>query len=180
MVKSGRCNGSVVTHGCRSDEGFTLVEVLIVVAIIGIAGAVVVPQMLRSGTLTAQAAGRMIIADLLFAQNEAMARQEPRRLVFDQGNNRYRLTDDSNNTLGVRWKAGGAGAANYVVDLANDARFRGVALDAVDFGGEAFIEYDDLGAPTSGGSVELVGPNVRYRISVTPFTGRVTIGPVDP
>ena len=71
----------------RMPRGFTLVEVLIVVVIIGIVGAIVVPQILTAGTLGVQAAARMVIADLQFAQNDAIARQAPRRVVFEGGNN---------------------------------------------------------------------------------------------
>ena len=65
-----------------SNRAFTLVEVLVVVTIISIAAAIVVPQMLRPGNLSVQAAGRSIIADILFAQNDAAAHQAGRRIVF--------------------------------------------------------------------------------------------------
>ena len=48
-------------------KAYTLIEVLIVVVIIGIAGAVVVPQLLAGNSMDAQAAARMVIADIVYA-----------------------------------------------------------------------------------------------------------------
>lgn len=162
----------------ESRRAFTLVEVLVTVAIIAIAGAIVVPQMIKTGTLTIQAAGRLIIADLLFAQNEAIAHQEPRRVVFDTVNNRYWLAKDDGSVVGVNWKGGGAGGGNYLIDFKNDTRFAGVTIDAVDLGGDATVEYDALGGPDTGGTIDVTFDNVRYRITISPMTGRVTIEPV--
>ena len=160
----------------RAARAFTLVEVLVVVAIIGIAGAVVVPQMLRSGTMQLQAGSRIIIADMLYAQNEAIARQSPRRMVFDTDNNNYKLTDTAGTAITVSWKNGAAG--NYVVDFKNDSRFSRVSISDVNFGGSKTVEFDVLGAPSSGGTIDVSSGSLKYRITVAAFTGRVTIAPV--
>ena len=167
----------------RPGTGFTLIEVLMVVAIIAIAGAVVVPQMLQAGTFHSQAAARVVIADLLYAQNDAIAAQAPRRIVFEPNLNRYRLTDEQGTTLTANWMSGGDAGANYLVDFAADRRFSGVQITLADFADTTTLEFDDLGAPSSGGSVELTSltsTNVQYRINVAPFTGRVTIESVTP
>ena len=77
----------------RSICAFTLVEILIVVVIMGIAGALVVPQLSNAGQMTIQAAARMAIADVLYAQGEAVARQSVYKVVFDVDGNSYQLTD---------------------------------------------------------------------------------------
>jgi prepilin-type N-terminal cleavage/methylation domain-containing protein len=153
--------------------GFTLVEVLIVVIIVGLAGAVVVPHMLRAGTMTTQAAARTVIADLLYAQNEAIAQQAPRRIAFDVDTNSYRITDANDLTLETTWRVGGGGA--HRVDFDEDGRFQGVRLESVDFAGSSAVQFDDLGAPDNGGSIVIVSNQARYRITVAPFTGRVTV-----
>ncbi len=162
----------------RNNRAFTLVEVLVTVAIIGVAAGIVVPVLSNTGSLTIQAAGRHVIADLLFAQNEAIAAQKIRRVVFDATNNRYRVTKADGSTLGVNWMSGDAATGNYVVDFRNDDRFRGVRMENVLFGDDQTIEFDVLGGPNKGGSVELVNGNFRYRVNVAPITGRVTIAPV--
>lgn len=157
-------------------RAFTLIEVLSVVVILGIAGAVVVPQMLSRGNLQIQAASRIIIADLLYAQNEAITHQSVRRVVFDTAANSYKLTDGNGNVLAVSWKNGSA--ANYVVNFSADSRFDAVKLKTASFGGTQTIEFDPLGAPNNGGTVDLVTGSTTYRISVAAFTGRVTVAPV--
>ena len=158
----------------RSRTAFTLVEVLVVAVIMAIAGAIVVPQMLTTGTMRLQAATRMVIADILYAQNEAIAQHAPRRIMFDPANDLYRLTDQTGTTLTVSWKGGG-GTANYVIDLSQDNRFKGVSMTSSDFGGTSVLEFDDLGAPIAGGSVELEFDQTRFRVTVAAFTGRVTV-----
>lgn len=159
-------------------RAFTLIEVLVVVAIIGIAGAVVVPNMIDPGSLTIQSASRHVIADLLFAQNDAMAHQKIRRVVFDDQNDRYHVAIADGSVMGVKWMGGDAAAGNYQVDFRGDKRFSGVTLENPDFGGDSTLEFDVLGGPDSGGSVDVVHGNFRYRITVAPMTGRVTIVPV--
>lgn len=163
----------------RVQRGYTLVEVLIVVAIVGIAGAIVVPQMLAAGTLGVQAAARVIIADLLYAQNEAIAQQEERGVVFDVANDSYSLTkpraDGTPGTevLTENWKGGAT--ENYVVSFVDDSRFRGVRIISADFGGSPGLTFDDLGTPDSGGTVVVEYDGERYQITVAAFTGRVTV-----
>lgn len=164
---------------CSIRQGFTLVEVLVVVTIIAIAGAIVVPSMTNTGSLNVQAGARIIIADLLYAQNEAITRQKSRKVVFDVANNSYRLATSDGTTLGVNWKSGTAAIGNYVVDFKNDDRFRGIAMESAVFGDDAEVVFDALGAPDTGGSVDIVFGNIRYRVTVAAMTGRVTVVPVN-
>jgi prepilin-type N-terminal cleavage/methylation domain-containing protein len=164
---------SMKSNTTRRPSGYTLVEVLIVVAIVGIASAVVVPNMLAAGTLGVQAAARIIIADMLFAQNDAIAQQRNRRVVFDTDNESYSLIDDAGVVLTAQWKSGSA--SNYIVDFTSDTRFQGVVIVSADFGGTPTLEFDALGGPLSGGTVEIEFQGTRYRITVASFTGRVTV-----
>ena len=157
----------------RRTHGYTLVEVLLVVAILGLVAAAVVPSMLTAGAMGVQAAARVIVADLLYAQNEAIADQAERSVVFDVANNRYRLADESGNTLTASWISGQAN--NYTVDFSNDRRFQGVTITAVDFESGSTIGFDALGTPTVGGSITIEYERRSYRIDVASFTGRVTV-----
>lgn len=164
----------------RKAKAYTLIEVLITVTIMGLAAAVVVPNMLRAGTLGVQAGARMIISDLLFAQNEAMAQQSTRRVVFDTDNNSYRVEKyDSGATAWVLEYNPSAGMGNnqqnYEIDFEEDNRFTGIEITSADFNGTNTVEFDDLGNPSSGGTIQLQFEEHRYEIKVAPFTGRVTV-----
>jgi len=159
----------------RNRQGFTLVEVLAVVTIIGIAAAVVTPALMRPNRLTVQAAARIVIADILIAQNDAIAHQAQRQVIFNTVLNQYILADAAGNPLTSSWKSGGASA--HTISFANDGRFRGVTLQNVNFDGGSTLIFDPLGAPqnTAPGTLNLVTDNDTYTITVAPFTGRVTV-----
>ncbi|MEM9420226.1 MAG: GspH/FimT family pseudopilin [Planctomycetota bacterium] len=159
----------------RLNQAYTLVEVLLVVAILGIVSAAVIPSMLTAGEMGVQAAARVIVADLLYAQNEAIAQQASHKVVFDVANNSYQLQDQNGNALTVDWLNGSAN--NYVVDFSNDQRFNGVTITAVNFGATTpnEITYDNLGGPSTGGSITIQFDRQSYRIDVAEFTGRVTV-----
>lgn len=163
---------------------YTLVEVLITVTIMGLAAAIVVPNMLQGGTMGVQAGARMIVADMLFAQNEAMAHNASRRIVFSPSTDSY-IVQKYDGDAGA-WVLehnpvlGGNTKNNYEVDFIQDSRFRGVDLVSADFGGSDTIQFDDLGNPSSGGTVRIRFEQHIYDIKVAPFTGRVTVEKVDP
>jgi len=164
-----------------THPGYTLIEVLITVAVIGLASAIVVPSLMQAGTLGLQAAARIVIADLLLAQNDAIAYQAPRRVVFDVDNNEYRLEsgvtdadgDITWSTLHADWQGGDGG--NYIVDFDTDSRFDGVVLIEADFGDATSVAFDELGGPSSGGFVRLRFDQETYRVEVAEFTGRVSV-----
>ncbi|MEM9019921.1 MAG: GspH/FimT family pseudopilin [Planctomycetota bacterium] len=164
--------------------GYTLVEVLITVTIMGLAAAIVVPNMLQGGTMGVQAGARMVVADLLFAQNEAMAHNSARRIVFSPSTDSYHVQKYDSNAgawvLDYNPVIGGDDKNNYEIDFTEDPRFRGVDIVSADFGGSDTIQFDDLGNPSSGGTVRLRYDQHIYDIDVAPFTGRVTVEKVDP
>ena len=164
----------------RNAKGYTLIEVLIVVTIMGLAAAIIVPNMMQGGTLGVQAGARMIIADMLFAQNEAMAQQSSRRIVFDTDNNSYRVEKyDSGASAWVLEfnpsKGVGNNQQNYEVDFEEDGRFKGIEIVSAEFNSTSTIEFDDTGNPSSGGTVTLRFEDHVFEIKVAPFTGRVTV-----
>jgi len=156
--------------GTHASRGFTLVEIIVVIVIMGIAALLVVPHVLEAGTVSIQAAARLIVSDLLYAQNEAVAAQATYKVAFDPTNNRYQLTDEDDAVL-TNEQIGGP----YVVDFATNDRMKNITLSLADFAGGGVVTFDEMGAPSSGGTVELVSGARHYRITVAPFTGRITV-----
>ncbi|MEM8783527.1 MAG: prepilin-type N-terminal cleavage/methylation domain-containing protein [Planctomycetota bacterium] len=182
MKRFDQQRGSGPSRRDASRRGYTLVEVLVVVVILGIASAVVVPQLLAAGTLGIQAAARLVVADVLFAQNEAIAAQENREVVFDVADNAYRLQRFDPDTgldevLTQGWKNGQVN--NYAVDFDDDERFDGITIESVQVGGAdaTRLEFDDLGSPLLADEMQIViaFQEQTLTVSVQPFTGRVTV-----
>lgn len=172
-------------------RGYTLIEVLVIVVILGIAGSLVIPSMSQASTLRVQAAVRTVISDITFAQADAMAFQERRAVIFDTDDSSYRIVsipageiDPDSNTLYDPTKPGGL----YVVQIAGEA-FGDAQITAADFDGDNTLIFDDLGGPVaepSGdtpselGSLTITGSGSNYVVEVEPFTGRVTVQRTDP
>lgn len=171
----------------RTRGGFTLIELLITVVILGIAGAMIIPAMGESGTLRVQGAVRMVVADLTFAQADAVAFQERRAVVFDVENSTYSVVaipgttiDVTNNTLYDPSRPDG----KFWADL-KDERFGGTRVLSANFGsGSSTIIFDAMGGPVAtasgnaagpGGTLRLSGMNQTFQVNVEAFTGRVWI-----
>lgn len=169
-----------------SRRAFTLIEILITVAILGIAGALVIPAMGETGVLRVQAAVRTIVADITLAQSDAVAFQERRALIFDVPTSSYRLLevpgdelDPDDNTMYDPTRPDGL----YIVDFVAD-RFGGSRITEVDFDGENYLIFDAMGGPVrdpasnepgNGGFIRLNGSGSDFLINVEAFTGRVTV-----
>ncbi len=72
--------------------GFTLVELLITVLIIGIAAGLAVPMLGSTSTTKLREAGKLLAADLAFAQNESITHgSDLRTVVFDTDTASYHI-----------------------------------------------------------------------------------------
>ncbi len=181
---------TTTTRRCCLRRGYTLIEVLIVVIILGIASAIIVPSLSEAGSMGLQGAARLVIADMLYAQNEAVAAGEDRGVVFDVLNNQYRVVErwdsdsngslDSSKPITMNWRNGEA--ENYIVDFKKDQRFKNIQIISARFpdtvGSASALWFNDIGAPdsaTDGGQIVL-GYNVkRVTLDVSPLTGRISI-----
>jgi prepilin-type N-terminal cleavage/methylation domain-containing protein len=177
--------------------GYTLIELIIVIAILGIAGAVLVPHLVGRDILAAQAAVRLVIADLSFAQSDALAHQGYRRVQFYDDGRGYCILDVDETTYDDSFTdpddppgeyvqdplARGADDGRYIVDFTENEDFEGISIESVSLdGGNAHLVYDPLGGtvtnglvPGTGGTIVLASPNVRYEITIAPFTGKLTV-----
>src|SRR4029078_5802692 len=77
----------------RSIRAFTLIEILMVVVILGIASAIMIPHLGSRDDLRAAAATRVVMADLTYAQNRAIAQQKKHYVRFD--GQRYSVCDSN-------------------------------------------------------------------------------------
>ncbi len=136
----------------RMRAGFTLVEILTVVLILGIASAIIAPQIGSRDDLKARAAARVLVSDLIYAQNLAIAQQKRIYVRFDPDAENYRLMDSptteiphpvtkADKFITQLGPTGGGGMANVTIQ---SAVFNGVdtAYRPTDT-----LVFDELGTP---------------------------------
>jgi len=153
---------------------FTLAELIVVMVILAIIAAMVVPQAIGTSDVKVQAAARVLLADLEYAQNCAIVTQTAIDVTFDRNENSYKLSvSNESDPLEhpITKKA-------YQVDFDTQSEFEGVSIAAVSFGGSPKLTFTALGAPQANGSVDVAAGDFTYRLTVAPVTGRVTVAKV--
>ena len=92
-----------MTHGARiarASGGFTLVELLVVLAVIGLIAALATPDIQRAlPGVEARAAARGLAADLRATRGEALRRGTPAGLRLDLDRRRYRPAGAETDTV---------------------------------------------------------------------------------
>lgn len=183
----------------RRTRGYTLIEMLIVVGLLGLAGSLIVPYLVGRDTMALQAAVRHLIADLTYAQSEALAQQGIRRVHFYEDGSGYCLLEidpanfnaefDPSIAMYVPNPAGWGGTnGNFIVEFTEGDRFEGITVSSVNIdGGNNYVSYDELGGtarnssqPGVGGTITLKNEeDESYTIHIAPFTGKLTVEKVD-
>lgn len=184
----GGSRGWVARGGVgRCRRGYTLLEVLVVVTILGIAATLLVPSMSSAGNLRVQRAVRELVADITFAQSDAVAYQARRAIVFFEGQGRYVICEVRGPTIDPDVDAlFDRTRPDQRYDVVwDEAETGGAAILEASFDGDNILIFDELGGPvaTATGNEPGAGGVVRirdaagqtFRVEVEPFTGRVVV-----
>jgi prepilin-type N-terminal cleavage/methylation domain-containing protein len=162
-------NAGIVRHG------FTMIELLIVVAILAIAAAIVVPMASSAGSMQLRAAVNMVAADLEYAKSMSISRGQRYAVVFDTQDGafyRYRVVDQN----GALIRHPITQSSEYVVNFQGDGRLAQVEIASVTFGGTPpAVSFDLLGSPNNGGVITLQAGGVTRTVTVEPVTGYISV-----
>ena len=140
-----------------TEGGFTLIELVIVIALIGALAAIAVPKFSPADTTVAAQADRLA-RDLRHAQSMAMT--QGRTLTFDI-------------QTAASWRVTDSGAT--VTDPSTMQPFQSALDNSVTVSG-ADIDFDSLGRPVTGGG--LLAAARTFTLSGTSNTATVTLNPV--
>lgn len=175
-------------------RAYTLIELIMVVALLGLSAALLIPFLSGRGDFDTQAAVRALISDVAFAQSDALANQGFRRVHFFEDGKGWCLLkidetelNDSYDPATAEYMSdplqGAQFQSGYIVDFTKQNRYRTVVIESVnlDSGGRA-ITFDELGGtvgsnglPGTGGSLVLRSPDAAYRLDIAPLTGKIRV-----
>ncbi|NIQ92677.1 MAG: prepilin-type N-terminal cleavage/methylation domain-containing protein [Deltaproteobacteria bacterium] len=133
-----------VVANCR---GFTLVELIMVVVLIGILAVSVIPKFVDTSAISLQGGAAMVAADIRYTQELAMSTHSPKTITFTTNDTFYTVNSQTMN-LPSR------------VSISSGATFT----------------FNSLGEPTTGGgsSVQITAGGSTKTITVESYTGRVS------
>jgi prepilin-type N-terminal cleavage/methylation domain-containing protein len=169
-------------------RGFTLVEILMVVVILGIAGAIIVPQISTRDDMRAAAAARMLMADLIYSQNLAITSSANCYIKFDTVNQKYSVMDS-----GLTVVQHPVNHTAYDVQFASSTNksLQQMSIDSASLVGASgtaknYLGFDDLGTPLaydgSGspetlttGSIVLKCGTYKMKVDIEPYTGQISV-----
>ncbi len=165
-------------------RGFTLVELIVVVVILGIAALLAIPMVSNAADIQVRAAGNRIAADIDYAKSLAITHQQSYAVVFDPSGESYEIHVDPTGTDTVIDHPVNPGT--FVVGFSAVSSLAQVDLVSADFDSDITnaITFDYLGSPYSGkgtasplnsGQITLQADNFTLVVDVEPVTGYVTI-----
>lgn len=164
----------------QAPRGFTLIEMLAVVVIVGIVSALVVPMLGDTNQSKLVAAANQIAADISYAQIESISHADDLRyVIFDITNNTYYLAATSDTTTPL---TNPIGQVPYVVKFGtgSNRQLDGVFLTSVSLNGDDRIRfgmYGELDQATAA-TITIACNGKQMTLSIDPSTGDVSMSDI--
>jgi type II secretion system protein H len=170
----------------RRRSGLTLVEVMIVVVVMGIVAALVVPRAGASDASVLAAAGRVLAADLSFAQSESLAHAgAPRGVRFDTTAQSYTVVQFADaaphNCTNATALTEPITKTTYttVFGTGRGSPFARVTLGTLSLGSDACVAFEALGQldQSTAATVQIRRGTATLTLTIDPDSGEITTGP---
>jgi len=167
-----------MSRGCPTRlAAFTLVELLMVIAVLIIAAAIGIPNIGSAADAQAMGAARVLTYDLEVARDLALKTRRPHTVLFSSDRQSYKVVADYGDESYAAAQAIDdpvVAGRTFEVTLAERNGMRAVSVAAVSFGGDAYVTFDEMGEPSSAGSVIVQAGDTQIRIAVAGLTGSVS------
>ena len=171
-------------------RGYTMIELMGVVIIAGIAAAVILPQLSDDSEYQVDAAGRMLLADLTYAHNYAIATQQYTYVTFPV-NTQYELCNSVYPSVTTLTSPITHEAYTIVLAQGSASALSMVKFSSWTVSSHSYptIAFNEIGEPyacdssgnltslTSGATINVISTENNYQrtITVQPNTGEMSI-----
>lgn len=165
---------------CRHSRGFTLVEMLTVVVVVGILSALMVPMLGDTGQSKLIAAANQVAADVAFAQIESISHADDLRyVIFDLDNNTYFIAPTSDLLTPVTNPIGNR-PYQITFGKGNQRQLSGVTITNVSMNGDSRLRfgiYGELDQATAA-TVTLACEGSQITVTIDPTCGDISMSDI--
>ncbi|MGE5328016.1 MAG: Tfp pilus assembly protein FimT/FimU [Deltaproteobacteria bacterium] len=161
-------------HKAESSKGFTLLELMIVIALLGIFLAVAVPRMGGSKTdFKLYTTARNLVSDIRYTQELSISTKEKHGIFFDGSDGKwYEIRNLVTGKTVKRINLNNGASYEKMLDTANDPVGDGIVFDST---GKPY-EDDEVTALITLSTIYLKAADMYIYVRVTPQTGEVSFG----
>ncbi|HET9941400.1 MAG TPA: prepilin-type N-terminal cleavage/methylation domain-containing protein [Candidatus Eisenbacteria bacterium] len=164
----------------RAARGFTLVELVLIISILGLLVVIAVPDRSAVDEVSLRSAARRLASDLRYAQGQSIARRIRHGVRFEPAEKRYEVVATGR---GEPIEDPGARGHALVVSFKDPSVAHGVTLVSASFDGAPEVSFDYFGVPSNiagreirrPGLVVLACGGMTSSVEIAPGTGKVTV-----
>ncbi len=154
-------------RGASAADGFSLVELLVMTAVLIVAMAIVVPMLGSSSYSVSRAGARRLASDMQYAQDYAISSQKDVTVSFDLASESYSLSNESGVLIHPITNSDYEIVFSSISELAN--------LDIVSTAGGGSVTFDTGGVPDVGVTITLRAADSLFYVKVSAVTGTVSV-----
>ena len=169
----------------QTRRAFTLIEILTVVTILAITSAIIIPQLGTRNDMKAAAGARVVMSDLIWAQNRAISCQQ-KVYVIISGQSYTIWYKDSTGVLQKCTNPLTQGTYTVTFGQKNTPLSDVSIYGTPDFNGQTSLCYDEVGTPygydgttetqmVSACTVKVAAGQYRLTISIEGYTGEASV-----
>lgn len=134
------------------SKGFTIIEAIIVMAIVGVLAIVTVPRLITTSTVAANEGAQMMAADIRKTQDLAMADTASHQIQFTNGSNSYVIDPSGANPQTMTLPQGVTTTTTTTITFSTTGDPGLTADSTITVGGVSVVVTQNTGKVTVGGS----------------------------